>query len=174
MDDHNELARQADVLRASGDMFRNGNDITRALLFYDAAIDCYLRAERAGTAASLCEEVVTLAPNGVRARCTLAWLAVLLAPPQITARRIAQYAEAAEHAGVADRACRQLRCMAEECEQPVVLEVIADALLHLGDAAAANRVYGRIYERTVPARLYATSSDHARVIAARLTMALTT
>ena len=169
-----ELVQQATLLRSSGDLFREAGDITRALLFYDAAIDTYLRAEQPLLAEKLCEAVVDLAPNGVRARCTLAWLAILVATPQVTARRIAQYAEAAEAAGVADRACRQLRCMADECEQPIVLEVLADALLHLGDAHTANRVYGRIYERTIPARIYASASDHARVVAARLTMALTT
>jgi hypothetical protein len=168
------MAPQADVLRQAGDAFRAAGDITRALLFYDAAIDVYLHANDAAAAGELCEAIVDLAPTGVRPRCTLAWLAVLLAPPSIAARRIAQYAQAAEDAGVAERACRQLRCMAEECDQHIVLEVIADALLHLGDAHSANRVYGRIYERNVPARLYASPADHARVVAARLTMALTT
>jgi hypothetical protein len=142
------------------------------LLFYDAAIDLYLRAGDALTATSLCESIVSLAPNGVRARCTLAWLAILAGSPDHTARRIAQYAEAAEHADVAPRACRQLRCMAEECDVVSILEVIADSLLHLGDADSANRVYGRIYSRTIPARVFNSPTDHARVVAARLTMAI--
>ncbi len=165
---------QAALLRGSGDVFRDRGDTARALLFYDAAIDLYLRAGDSAMAAALCETVVVLAPNGVRARCSLAWLAILLSPAEEAARRIAQYAEAAEAAGLAARACPQLRCMAEECESPAVLEVIADALMHLGDAAHATKVYARIYDRPVPARVYGSVADHSRVVAARLTMAITT
>jgi hypothetical protein len=167
-----ELHGQAELLRSAGDLFCNDHDNDRALLFYDAAIDLYLRAGDTSTATMLCESVVSLAPNGVRARCTLAWLAVLRGVPDITAKRIAQYAEAAEIAGVHERACRQLRCMADECDAPSILEVIAGSLLHLGDADAANRVFGRIYKRNSPARIYETREDHARVVAARLTMAI--
>lgn len=163
---------QASMLRSAGDMFRNDLDKERALLFYDAAIDMYLRAGDTVTAESLCQSVVSLAPNGVRARCTLAWLSILIGSPDLIARRVAEYAEAAEQAGHGERACRQLRCMGEECDVPAILEVIADSLLHLGDGDSANRVYGRIYERSVPARVYATPEDHARVVAARLTMAI--
>lgn len=171
--DRAELRGQAELLRSAGDIFQNDDNTERALLFYDAAIDLYLRAGDTITATLLCESVVSLAPNGVRARCTLAWLAVLVGTPDIIARRIAQYAEASDQAGMAARACRQLRCMAEECDNPVVLEVIADSLLHLGDGDAANRVYGRIYDRNVPARVFDSPADHARVVAARLTMAIT-
>jgi tetratricopeptide (TPR) repeat protein len=167
------LRDQAELLRTAGDVFVRDGDAERALLFYDAAIDMYLRAGDTATASQLCEAVVRVAPNGVRARCTLAWLAVLLGRADATSRRIAEYAEAAEAAGMSDRACRQLRCMAEECDAPPVLEVIADSLLHLGDSEAANRVYGRIYARNIPARVYASPADHARVVAARLTMAIT-
>lgn len=166
------MREQAEMLRTAGDVFVADGVAERALLFYDAAIDLYLRAGDTMTATHLCEEVVRVAPNGVRARCTLAWLAVLLGRADATSRRIAEYAEAAEMAGMADRARRQLRCMAEECDVPAVLEVIADSLLHLGDSVGANRVYGRIYERNVPARVFATPEDHARVVAARMTMAI--
>jgi hypothetical protein len=167
-----ELGRQAELLKSAGDIFASDRNTERALLFYDAAIDLYLRAGDTITAAFLCESMVLLAPNGVRARCTLAWLAILAGSTDLTARRIAQYAEAAEAAHVATRACRQLRCMAEECDAPAILEVIANSLLHLGDGVAASRVYGRIYDRSVPARVFDSPSDHARVVAARLTMAI--
>ncbi|MEO5510053.1 MAG: hypothetical protein ABIV28_05940 [Longimicrobiales bacterium] len=168
------LLQQAEVLRATGDTFRAAGDVSRALLFYDAAIDLYLRSNQPVSASVVCEQVVLLAPNGVRARCTLAWIAVLLARQEIVLRRIAEYAETAEIAGQGDRACRQLRCMAEESDEPAVLEVIADALLHLGDEPSSNRVYARIYDRQRPARVYDTTADHARVVAARLTMAIST
>ena len=168
-----DLRERAALLQASGNDFAGSGDIARALLFHDAAIDLYLQAGDTQTAEAVCETVVRLAPNGVRARCTLAWLAVLLASPELTVRRIAQYAEAAVTAGAEERACRQLRCMAEECDDMTVLEVLADALLHLGDEPAANRVYSRIYSRTVPARIYENQADRQRVVAARLTLAVT-
>ncbi len=172
LNDIAELRGQAELLRSAGDLFCNDQENDRALLFYDAAIDLYLRAGDTRTATMLCESIVSLAPNGVRARCTLAWLAVLCGIPEVTAKRIAQYAEAAEIAGVNERACRQLRCMADECDDAAILEVIADSLMHLGDAEAANRVFGRIYHRSSPARIYESRDAHARVVAARLTMAI--
>lgn len=166
------LLSEADSLRASGETLHEGGDSAHALLFFDAAIDLYLRAGDAAAAASLCEVVVALAPNGVRARCTLAWLAVLLAPAPVVVRRIAQYAEAAQTTGASERACRQLRCMAEECDDASVLDVIGGALLHLGDTPGANRVFGRIYERSSPARVYENEADRERVVTARLTLAI--
>ena len=168
-----DLRERAALLKESGEAFARAGDTERALLFHDAAIDLYLQAGDTDTAEALCETVVTLAPNGVRARCTLAWLAVLLASPDLIVRRIAQYAEAAVAAGAADRACRQLRCMAGECDDIAVLEVLADALLHLGDEPAANRVYSRIYSRAVPARIYENQADRQRVVAARLSLEVT-
>ena len=181
-DELNELAaemrknisaeQRARLMNAAGDLCYDDGQRERALLYYDAAIDLYLAASRFAASAAICEKLVRLNPEIVRARCTLAWLAIARGLDDIAARCVEEYGEAATRLERPTVAQRQLRAMAEETDGEEVLEAIAHALLKLGDAVSADRIFGFAH---VPSsrsrRIYGSGEERDRAIISRLTHA---
>jgi len=169
-----ELApeQRARMMNMAGDLCYDGGQRERALLYYDAAIDLYLAAGRFAASAAICEKLVRLNPEVVRARCTLAWLAIARGLDDDATRRVEEYGEAATRLERPTVAQRQLRAMAEESDSESVLEAIAHALLKLGDAVSADRIFGFTHTPSSRSRrVYATASERDRAIISRLTSA---
>lgn len=164
--------QRARLMNMAGDLCYDDGQRERALLYYDAAIDLYLAATRFAASAAICEKLVRLNPEVVRARCTLAWLAIARGLDDDAARRIEEYGEAATRLERPTVAQRQLRAMAEETDSEYVLETIAHALLKIGDAVSADRIFGFTHTPSSRSRrIYASSEERDRAIISRLTNA---
>jgi tetratricopeptide (TPR) repeat protein len=164
-----EPEQRARLMNVAGDLCYDAGQPKRALLYFDAAIDLYLAAGRFAASAAICEKLVRLNPEVVRARCTLAWLAIARGLDDEAQRRVEEYGQAALRLERPTVAQRQLRAMAQEVETEAVLEAIARALLRLGDAASADRVFALTNDPAHRARQYAAPEDRDRAIIARLT-----
>jgi phosphohistidine phosphatase SixA len=136
----------AHVLNRAGDLCLGAGDRERALSYYGRAIDASLVARRYNAAAGLCRKILRVVPTAVRTRCTLAWLALGRGDAPETTREIAAYVDASVEAGQQALAVAHLRMMAETTGVPAIRGFIADRLLALGQAGAAQAV-----RRTIPA-----------------------
>ena len=165
-------AERARMMNEAGDLCHEARDDDRALLYFDAAIDLYLADGRFAAARAICDKLLEMKPGVVRARCTLAWLAIACGLFEEAAFRIWDYGEAALALPRPAIAQHQLRAMAEEVDEPSVLESIANALLNLGDALAADRIFGLLLSPSGHRpRAYGTPAERDRAIVSRLTPA---
>jgi tetratricopeptide (TPR) repeat protein len=136
---------RARIINLAGDLCFDAGARERALEYYDRAIDTYLSVGLYASAVAVCQKIVRLTPEVIRARCTLAWLAIARGMLSEARDRIHDYADAAGRLNDSRLAWGHLRMMAEVCESQEVLESVADALLQLGDVRGADRVYGAAY-----------------------------
>lgn len=133
---------RARIFNLAGDLCFDACSRERSLSYYGRAIDVYVAAQEFEAAVNMCRKIVRLTPEVVRARCTLAWMALGRGLMHEARMRIAEYAEAASVAGKEGAAAHHLRLMTEVAENQEVLESLAEALLQVGDDAGANRAYG--------------------------------
>lgn len=169
---HLSPEQRARLMNMAADLCIEAGETDRAILYLDAAIDLYLMAGRFAAGAGICEKLTRLKPNVVRARCTLAWLAIARGLEDEAQRRIDEYGDAALRLENPEIAREQLRAMAEEVDSQQVLESIAAALTKLDDAESADRVFGMIdtlAERRAQPRPAGPARD--RAIVARVTSA---
>lgn len=167
----NEISpeHRARLMSKAGELCFLSGQRERALLYFDACIDLYLSTGRFAASASICEKLVRLNPTVVRARCTLAWLAIARGLDDEAQRRIEEYGTAALRLERPTVAQRQLRAMAEETDSQGVLESIAQALLKLGDAPSADRVFAMAHEPSSRRRRrYENEEERVRSIITRL------
>lgn len=158
------------LLNLAGDIAFDAGQRQRALAFYGACIDVYLRAAMHDPALLICRKIVQLTPEVVRARCTLAWLAVARGLFQEARERVAEYGHAAARSGHSRLARGHLRMMAEVSESEEVLEAVAEALLELGDVEGADAVYGLVYGHgATPRSLPEDPDERWQLVVARIT-----
>jgi predicted Zn-dependent protease len=161
--------QRARLMNMAGDLCHEAGQRERALLYFDAGIDLYLTARRFAAAATVCEKMVGLNPEVIRARCTLAWLAIARGLDDEAQRRVEDYGDAALRLERPTIAQQQLRSMAEETDCEQVLEAVAHALLKLGDAITADRVFGMTHSLSSRARrLYGSPREREDAIVVRL------
>jgi tetratricopeptide (TPR) repeat protein len=164
--------QRARLMNLAGDLCFEAGQRERALLWFDAAIDLYLSYGRFAASAAICEKLVRLNPQVIRARCTLAWLAIARGLDDDASRRVQEYGQASLRLERPTVAQRQLRAMAEETDSESVLEAIGQALLRLGDAVSADRVFSMVESpSTRRRRAYSSSEERDRAIIALLTTA---
>ncbi|CAN5730177.1 hypothetical protein BH23GEM10_BH23GEM10_05920 [soil metagenome] len=132
---------RARILNLAGDLCFDAGQRERALIYYDQAIDIYLALGMYASVAAVCQKLVRLSPNVVRARCTLAWMAIARGQAREARDRIAEYASAAAPQPDHRLARGHLRMMSEVADTPDILEAVADALQLLGDRRGAERAY---------------------------------
>ncbi|HSJ24150.1 MAG TPA: hypothetical protein VK929_05725 [Longimicrobiales bacterium] len=146
---------RARILNLAGDLCFDAGERERALSYYDQAIDIYLALGMYASVAAVCKKLVRLSPNVVRARCTLAWVAIARGQGREARERITDYATAAVPQDDHRLARGHLRMMAEVADSPEVLEAVGEALYMLGDARGAQRAYsaakgGELASRKLP------------------------
>ena len=88
----------------------------------------------------MCRKLLRVSPNSVRARCTLAWLAIGKGMLSDAQKEISDYVLAAQRAKRKDMAASQLRLMAGATYHGGLLDVIADYLVELGDEPGSLKV----------------------------------
>jgi tetratricopeptide (TPR) repeat protein len=136
---------ETQFLNRAGNLCVEAGSPKRALGYYGRAIDAYLESGRFSAAEVVCKKLLRMAPDAVRARCTLAWLAIGKGYRSGTDEELADYVRAAEKANREPLAAKQLRMMAEAAVSPDLREVIGEHLLELGDAEGADEVFGGVF-----------------------------
>lgn len=114
----------------------------QALALYGRAIDGYIEAGRSRAAEALCRKVVADYPDVVRARRTLALLALGRGDFEAAETLMARYAEVAREKGDLDVLRASLRTMAAVGEAGPVLDQAARELRAMGDEKGADLVLG--------------------------------
>ncbi len=133
---------RARIFNLAGDLCFDSGSRERALGYYGRAIDVLLAASQIDAAVGVCRKIVRLTPEVVRARCTLAWMALGQGVIREAKQRIADYARAASCAGQEQTASRHLRLMTDIAASEEILESLAEALLEIGDDVGADRAFG--------------------------------
>lgn len=142
---------ETQFLNRAGNLCVEAGQPQRALGFFGRAIDAYLESGRFSAAEVLCRKVLKIAPNAVRAHCTLAWLSLGKGFRSETDQELAEYVSAAQRAGKETLAAKQLVMMAQATPSAELRERLAERLLELGSEEAADRVYGLVFaERNHP------------------------
>src|SRR5688500_15392706 len=134
--------QQARILNLAGDLCFDAGERERALGYYGRAIDLHIEHEQFPAAVAILQKIVRLTPEVVRARCTLAWMAIARGLVEEAQARIADYKKSAEQHGQSRLARAHLMMMAEVTDDRDLMLTIAEALIELGDAENADRIYG--------------------------------
>lgn len=136
----------AAAYNAAGDLYAEAGLVDRALSYYGLSIDAFLKVERWDAAAAVCRKVLRLSPATVRARCTLAWLAIGKEMPREAEVHIRDYVAAAVKAGHDALAVAQLKRMGDAAGNAGLRQVVGEYLLNLGADRAADHVFGTVYK----------------------------
>ncbi|CAN5636570.1 hypothetical protein BH23GEM10_BH23GEM10_02520 [soil metagenome] len=132
-------------LNKAGDLLLQSGDLRGALELYGSAVDSMIEADRQEAAAALCRKIIRTAPDVVRARCTLAWLAIGAGFSGELATRLVEYIAAAEGSGRQDFARQEVRRMGEHSSPHGIRLILGEFMLALGDDAAADELLGAVY-----------------------------
>jgi tetratricopeptide (TPR) repeat protein len=136
---------ETQFLNRAGNLCVEAGMPQRALSYFCRAIDAYLESGRFSAAEVLCRKVLRIAPEAVRARCTLAWLAIGKGIRAETEEEVSDYVRAALRAGKEGLAARQLVMMAEAAPRIELREQLAEHLLDIGAEEDADRVLGAVF-----------------------------
>lgn len=161
--------QKARILNLAGDLCFDAHERERALEYYGRAIDIHISHHEYAAAVSICQKIVRLTPEVVRARCTLAWMAIARGLVTEAQNRVAEYRDAAESAGQARLARAHLLMMAEVIDDRELLVTIAESLIELGDAENADRVYGAAFGCSYEHRMQGDSAERWRTVLQRIT-----
>lgn len=132
-------------LNKAGDLLLQAGDLRGALELYGSAVNSMIEADRQEAAAALCRKIIRTAPDVVRARCTLAWLAIGAGFSGELATRLVEYITAAEGSGRQDFARQEVRRMSENASMHGIRLILGEFMLALGDDAAADQLLGAVY-----------------------------
>jgi tetratricopeptide (TPR) repeat protein len=161
--------QRARILNLAGDLCFDAAERERALDYYGRAIDIHINHHEYSAAVGICQKIVRLTPEVVRARCTLAWMAIARGLVQEAEKRISEYKEAAETSGQGRMARAHLLMMAEVIENRDLLVAIAESLIELGDAENADRVYGAAFGCQYEHRMAGDADERWRTVLRRIT-----
>ena len=161
--------QKARILNLAGDLCFDAGERERSLGYYGRAIDIHVTHQEYAAAVAICQKIVRLTPEVVRARCTLAWMAIARGLINEAQGRISDYKEAAETAGQSRIARAHLLMMAEVIENRDLLVTIAEALIELGDAENADRVYGAAFGCSYEHRMSGDADERWRTVLRRIT-----
>ena len=136
---------ETQFLNRAGNLCVDAGEPARALGYFGRAIDVYVESGRFSAAEVLCKKVLQIAPDAVRARCTLAWLSIGRSALGVPAQEIADYVRAAKKGGQEGLAVKHLVMMAEAAGSLELRERLAEHLLDLGEEAEADRLFGEVF-----------------------------
>lgn len=127
---------QSLLLKQAGDLCASVGERRRALGWYGRAVNIHLELGEAPRAAALCHTILTIQPEAVRARCTLAWLALAGGRSMETRKMVDEYAAAARAAGQNAMAAQQLAWMYDAADDTLLRRDIVRAVRSLDEARA--------------------------------------
>ena len=164
---------ETQFLNRAGNLCVEAGQPARALGYFGRAIDAYLESGRFGAAEVNCRKVLQIAPDAVRARCTLAWLSIGRSAQTVPVQEIADYVRAAKKGSQEGLAVKHLVMMAEAAVSPELREILAEHLLDLGEEAEADRLFGEVFAERNGLRA-GPSADEGKLWASLLRAALMT
>ena len=138
--DESSWPLRARAMNRAGDLCAAAGERDLAKRYYGRAIDAYLEAARFDQAAAMCRKLIRYAPDVVRARCTLAFIAVGRGSPAEAAREIGDYVRATREAGLQKYAIPRLVLLAGATTDPAMRTEIGHALVELGAIEAGRRI----------------------------------
>jgi hypothetical protein len=151
--------QRAELFAHAAERCAAAGDGARARPYFGRVIDASLECGSFDAAALLCQRLISLYPQVVRARGTLAFLVLTRGLPRFPCpavlgaarHQLTDYLNAAHRAGREALAAERLRLMAGVTDRHDLRELIAEALLDLGDGDGAERVLAAIIaERARP------------------------
>lgn len=143
--EHEHPEDQAPHFNRAGDLCAQAVRVEVALGYYDRAIDGFLRGGRYELARAVCRKLVRLEPHVVRARSTLAWLAIRGDWRAEAEQEIQEYVDAALATYVEDLAAKHLIAMEKSTINADLRESIALQLISLGAHRAADVLLRSVY-----------------------------
>jgi hypothetical protein len=132
-------------LNQAGDLLLGTGDLSGALDLYGRAVDNMIEADRYEAAMGLCRKIIRTVPEVVRARCTLAWLAMGAGFTAELESRLVEYVMAAERSGREAFARKEVLRMSTLVELHEVRILLAEYLLFLGDDRSADALFGQVF-----------------------------
>jgi hypothetical protein len=135
---------ETQFLNRAGNLCVEAGQPQRALTYFGRTINAYLESGRFSAAEVLCRRVLRIAPDAVRARCTLAWLSLGNGYGPDTERELEEYVRAARRAQKEDLTTKQLLLMARAAPSVELRERVAEHLVQLGSVAEADQVYALV------------------------------
>ncbi|HSJ09717.1 MAG TPA: hypothetical protein VK928_07365 [Longimicrobiales bacterium] len=142
----------AALFNRAGDLLLAESEVEAALELYGRAVDSFIEADRFEAGIALCKKIIRTSPNVVRARCTLTWLVIGGGYTVEAEARVAEYVSFAERSGREHIARRQLHMMSRVAREHSLRLALGDYLLLLGDAFAADEVFGEVFSERNGAR----------------------
>jgi tetratricopeptide (TPR) repeat protein len=128
---------QSLLLKQAGDLCSAAGERRRALGWYGRAVNLHLELGEAPRAAALCHMILNVQPEAVRARCTLAWLALAGGRVLETRELVEQYTDSARKSGQNAMATQQLAWMHEATDDVLLRRDLVRAVRSLGDEERA-------------------------------------
>ena len=119
----------------------------RALTLYGRGIDAYLAAGELERASNLCRKVIALAPEVIRARCTLAFVSLGRGEMEAFERELSEYVSAARQGGKEEYAAARIRMVGSITHDPDARMLLARALLELGDVRGSAHLLDALQTR---------------------------
>ena len=161
--------QKARILNLAGDLCFDAGEREQALGFYGRAIDLHIEHDQYPAATAILQKIVRLTPEVVRARCTLAWMAIARGMVTEAQARIAEYRDSAESHGQTRLARAHLMMMAEVISDRDLMITVAESLIELGDAENADRVYGAAFGCSFEHRMPGDEDERWKTVLKRLT-----
>lgn len=144
----------AQHLNRAGDLCARAGAREAAKQLYGRAIDAHLRGGFYGPAAAICRKLLRVSPDVVRARCTLAFLAIGNRFQSDAIKELEDYVAAVRRTETARFAIPRLSLLAEAVADPGMKRIIAAKLREVGAEDVARRVEAEAERR-------ATGNGHA-------------
>ena len=123
-----------------GNLCMQTGERTRALTLYGRGIDAYLAAGELERASDLCRKVIAIAPEVIRARCTLAFVSLGRGEMEAFEQELHEYVTVARQAGKEEFATARIRMVASITRGPDVQMLLARVLLELGDVRGSAHI----------------------------------
>jgi two-component system, cell cycle sensor histidine kinase and response regulator CckA len=127
---------RSEAMARAGELCVEAGQRERALRYFGRAVDAYLEAGEEEEAERICHRILAIAPSVVRARHTLALLAMGRGDTEAAVARVGEYVRAAMEARQAEVAIRQLRTMVSISREPELQEFLVAELAQLAGGAA--------------------------------------
>lgn len=140
----NQDGNDAPYFNQAGDLCVAARQPIDALQYYGQSIDSYVRADRFNAATAVCKKVIRLSPMVVRARCTVAWLAIGKGFVPEAQEFIDHYLVAAARAGREVLARHQVRRMSMVADAEPLRMFLAHRLLELGEDRTSDLLFGLV------------------------------
>lgn len=141
-----QFGEDAYLFNEAGDLCVLGDREFDARRYFGQSINCFLDLGRYDVAHAIARKMLRHYPEVLRARCTLAWIAIGRGIRPEVKRRLHEYTDAARDVGMERPLVRELGWMSDVVADRDLLVEMGEWLLDAGADREANRVFGRAFQ----------------------------